>query len=295
MAKFARWSYPTRMADPTAIPHLLRLLDDESPEVRTAVAREFASFGEGLKDELDRLTIPPSVTQRHILQWMLEDYGRSRLRRAWRAWLDAARPAPSPAEDIARLERGLTLLADFQSGIARRRTVTEVLDALAEEYVRSRGQADVRVLSEFLFQERALRGTLPTDFYNPLNSNVVYLAEEGRGLPITLCCAYMLVGARLGLDVWGINFPGHFLARVVSEGRPVIVDCFHGGKFFSEDEIVVTHKGPPAALRRLLRVRADAKAILARILRNLVGAYEKAGSAENAALTAELLKDTDGK
>ncbi|PIE22372.1 MAG: hypothetical protein CSA62_12755 [Planctomycetota bacterium] len=48
----------------------------------------------------------------------------------------------------------------------------------------------------------------------------------------------MLVGARLGLDINGCNFPGHFLDWIYYEGQIVLVDCFRGGLLFGEDVLV---------------------------------------------------------
>ena len=66
------------MPDPTQIPHLLRLIDDDSEPVRLAVANALAAFGPSLPDELARLAKPPSDAQMQMIQDLLEDHGSHR-------------------------------------------------------------------------------------------------------------------------------------------------------------------------------------------------------------------------
>lgn len=270
-------------SDPAQLPHLLKLLDDDAPDVRRELSRAFASFGPALKEELDKLDPPPSEEQRHLLQWLLEENHRAWVLEAWPEWV------ASP-EGPEKLEAGYELLSRFQTRLTYDRRLGFLLDDLAREYADKTPEPDVRTLAEFLFRDYGLRGAKAQEFYNPLNSDLVYVIHEKRGLPISLASVYILVGERLGLTVYGVNFPGHFLARVTSNDRPLIVDCFNGGRFFSEEEIIATHRGPEEALRRLLRSPADASTIIARVLRNLVGSFERGRQPENARFAGELLE-----
>lgn len=270
-------------ADPTQLPHLLKLLDDEAPETRRALSRAFSNFGPQLKDELDKLSPSPTDDQRHLLQWLLEEDHRNWVLDAWPAWTQKP-------EGVAKLEAGYELISRFQTRLTYDRRLPALLDTLADEYSKKRHEPEVRSLAEFLFKEYGLRGAKAQEFYDPLNSDLVYVIHEKRGLPISLATIYILIGDRLGLTVQGLNFPGHFLARVTSNDRPLIIDCFNGGKFFSEEEIIATHRGPEESLRRMLRSPADASTILSRVLRNLVAAYERAQRPENARFAGTLLE-----
>ena len=59
------------MSDPKQLPHLLRLLDDESAAVQQAVARALEAFGPSLDQELARLTPPPDEAQVQRIQQLL--------------------------------------------------------------------------------------------------------------------------------------------------------------------------------------------------------------------------------
>ena len=63
------------MPDPTQLPHLLRLIDDESEPVRKAVANALAEFGSSLADELALLAKLPDEAQMRIIHELLENRG----------------------------------------------------------------------------------------------------------------------------------------------------------------------------------------------------------------------------
>jgi len=58
------------MPDRNQLQHLLRLIDDEMPEVRDAVMRELASFGNGLQRELVAL---PEAPKDDVVRAILDD------------------------------------------------------------------------------------------------------------------------------------------------------------------------------------------------------------------------------
>jgi len=111
------------------------------------------------------------------------------------------------------------------------------------------------------------------DYYNARNSNLLHVIESKRGIPISLSCVFILVGARLGLDIRGCNFPGHFLAHARSGGLDLLFDCFDAGRLLSPFETNAIRKAEP----KLLSTRMPSEVIVARVLRNLTVAYEHTG------------------
>ena len=99
----------------------------------------------------------------------------------------------------------------------------------------------------------------------------------GQAFRITLALLYIEVARRAGLQVEGINFPGHFLLRCrARRGSPyledLIIDAFHGGALLSEDacrELLYRHAGADAVFESHLFARATKPQILARMLLNL--------------------------
>jgi regulator of sirC expression with transglutaminase-like and TPR domain len=101
----------------------------------------------------------------------------------------------------------------------------------------------------------------------------------------------MLVGKRIGLNIEGCNFPGHFLTVASSQRQKILVDCFNGGAVIDAESL--RSVGATISFSEVLRLQCDARAIMARVLRNLGNAYEQAGEAENAATMYELLIQTE--
>ncbi len=268
------------MLDPAQLHHLVKLLDDDSPVVRQEVMRGLAAFGASLPEEIKREHITLSDAQREVLEPVLEEYNRTWLRQVWVSWLDIK-------GDKVRLEAALSLLAEFLSCRLKELTLREVLDELAESFAARNSTVSALELAKFLFQERGLTGVSPEEYYDPQNSNVIHVVEQKRGLPITLSCIYILVGHRLGLRIEGCNFPGHFLAIAPVRRRRVLVDCFNGGRFIQEVDLAAIHAD--VTLHDILRLECRSVTIVARVLRNLMYAYQQAGKAQNAQMIAELL------
>lgn len=273
------------MATTQDLPHLISLLDDDSPVVREAVMRELFAFGDALPGLLDTLPTPPSAAQQETLRLVLGDYLRRALREQWGAWREAA-------DDFGQLEAAHTLLAEFQNGPAYPATLGGLLDGLAADFRAKYGDRDAHVLARHLFEELGFEGAR-RDYHHPHSSNLVRVIETRKGIPISLVSVFMLVGHRLGMDIRGLNWPEHFLARVVVNGRESIYDVFQRGPGIDRESFLKMQGPSREAAEAILNQPCDAATIVARVLRNLVRAYEQEGQEENSELMLDLLQDLD--
>ncbi len=272
------------MPDPAQLIHLLKLIDDDSPSVRAQLAKQFASYGLQLEEHLARLPEPPTTPQRKVLQALLEDHARVQLRAQWGGWFQIE-------DDKARLEAALSLLAEFQTGLTYPVKLKNLLDSLATAFRKATPQGDELALAEFLFKEQGLRGER-SDYYNPLNSNLVYVIREKRGIPISLVMIYILVARRVELSVEGFSFPGHFLACTRHQGEPMLIDCFEGGRAVSLRDVVKLENGS-GEVEMTDDWHATPEVMIARVLRNLHRAYEGVHEPQNAAFVLELLGELE--
>jgi hemimethylated DNA binding protein len=268
------------MPDPKQLPHLLQLLDDESQEVLDQLARELNSYGDSLKTELARLQVAPNASQRRILQNLTQGQNRRWLKAHWHEWMEEP-------NEVLGLEKAMALLSEFQSGYMYPGDLSPMLDDLADMARAKFPNIDARELAQFLFRDLGLKGA-QSDYNNPLNSGLVYVIKERRGIPLSLSCVYILVGARLGLHVEGCNFPGHFLARVVENNEATLVDCFNGGAVVDHKVVAQMSEQTPWAIQHLIHHAAPSRVIVARALGNLGKAYREQDNEENASLMAEL-------
>lgn len=268
------------MSDTSKLPYLIRLLDDESDTVRTTVRTELESIGLELEDYLAGRKVALTADQKRLLQPIIEKNRRSWLRRNWSSWSEKE-------NEMEQLETAMQFIATFQEGKERSRRLSVLLDGLSEMYRESHRRADSRLLAQFLFNTVGLSGAQQEDYYDAMNSNLVYVIEHKRGIPISLASVYMLVGHRLGLDIRGCNFPGHFFALAPLRNQKILVDCYHGGKFLNERDIESI--GTTITFEDILRLECDAEAMIARTLRNLIGSYKQSGETERVQLMSELL------
>ena len=92
-------------------------------------------------------------------------------------------------------------------------------------------------LNDFFFNELSFKGNAE-DYYNPRNSLLDEVLQRRTGIPITISVIYLEFAWRLGLDAYGIGFPGHFLIGYKkSAGRMAYLDPFNRGIRVEEDNL----------------------------------------------------------
>ncbi|MBP89832.1 MAG: hypothetical protein CMJ64_24515 [Planctomycetaceae bacterium] len=96
-------------------------------------------------------------------------------------------------------------------------------------------QALLAHLHDVLFQEEGFCGN-SVDYYDPANSYLPIVLDTKLGIPISLSLIYKVVGERIGLEIEGVNAPGHFVVRVMTEGGWMIVDPYVGGGVLTAEE-----------------------------------------------------------
>ena len=129
----------------------------------------------------------------------------------------------------------------------------------------------VQLLSHFLFELKGFEGNAE-NYNDPRNSFLNDVLNRRLGLPITLSVVYLEVGRRLGINLYGVSFPNHFLVKAVDERGELIIDPFVGGKILALDEIrarLTQIYGQPVELNPAMLKARGARHILARMLRNL--------------------------
>jgi regulator of sirC expression with transglutaminase-like and TPR domain len=151
----------------------------------------------------------------------------------------------------------------------------------------------VTLLNEYLFEEEGFLGNRE-NYEDPRNSFLNEVLDRRRGIPITLAVIYMEVARRAGLEITGVNFPGHFLLRAASplSGDDLIIDPFHGGAMLSEfdcRQLLRSHVGDEAAFDGSLLAPATRHDIVVRMLVNLKRLYVKMRSFPQARFVSTLL------
>jgi regulator of sirC expression with transglutaminase-like and TPR domain len=174
-------------------------------------------------------------------------------------------------------------------GEAARRAIVEDGAATGD----TSSEAGIRALNAYLFD--TLRFVGNRDKYeDPRNSCLNEVLDRRTGIPITLSVVYMEVARRAGLQLDGINFPGHFLVRCPeTQSSPyLIIDPFHAGALLSEHKcrlLLQKHVGSDVAFSKSLLAPATRLQIIVRMLLNLKRIYVHMRSFPQARDVTELL------
>jgi len=145
--------------------------------------------------------------------------------------------------------------------------------------------AAIRALNGQIFEEEAFHGNRQ-DYYDPRNSFLNEVIDRRTGIPITLSILYMEVARRIGFNVDGVGFPGHFLVKHVgTRAQTIVIDPFFGGRTLDADDLrqmlsSIHGRSVPLEVSHLNSV--GKKQILSRVLHNLRSVYSDRGDSTRA-------------
>jgi len=245
--------------------HLVHLLEDDSPVVRHGVMSKLRELGRDPLAALDEAGIELNPSQRRILAGVRQELEASRLDDGWQRWCEAP-------PDLEAFHVLVSMLLSEYGGFGDPRLL---LEQWSRRYMLRHPVPQLESLVSFLFSNDGLQGDTD-DYFAPRNSSLAWALENRRGLPITLCSALILLGKRLGIEVDGVAFPGHFLAYGHAHGEALWIDAFDGGRFIAKEELVEALGRVPVATRERVLAPATVVEICARIMRNVVTSLERA-------------------
>lgn len=142
-------------------------------------------------------------------------------------------------------------------------------------------------LNHYFFEELGFHGN-EEQYYDPKNSLLNEVILRRTGIPITLSILYIEMGRRIGLKLYGVSFPGHFLVKLRVSGGELVLDPYSGGRALSEEDLRTKLKGlsrdiDPKDLPLAEFIEAaQPRDVIARLLRNLKAIYVEKRDWENA-------------
>lgn len=240
---------------------LLRLLDDDTPEVRKSVVEALEVFQGDVSECLGHTTRALSKDEIDLLSSLLRPARRDRLQREWIVPVDGA---AALEDDWERVEALLRSLSDFlHDGVTLRQSLGDALDLLAEEcepIFRTRGGPGV---CRELLGGRVLR----FDTGGEILPEQLDLAAVASGRPTHALGAgllVILVGRRLGAEIHGLNMPGSFLLQVMDVDTPAILDPESRGAVVEPEDFLHRIRRYPRAVQEMVRRPATPGELLIR-------------------------------
>jgi regulator of sirC expression with transglutaminase-like and TPR domain len=265
---------------------LVRLLDDEDPQISAAVEKEIIGGGDEIVRILEKEKANAEVHVKKRIENLVSRIYLDKLQKDYDSLLDFA-----SHRDFS-LERALYLIAKPLYPEVDFVLIESRLNELANELRMRIATIEnpyeiVHHVNDFFLNEMGFTGN-SKDYYNPDNSILHRVIETRRGIPISLGIIYLLVGRRLNLPVFGVGAPAHFLVKFVLEGKEIFVDVFNGGRVMSrkDAEEFISDMGFSFE-PRFLKDSSDIE-ILARTCRNMARAFSAADEQPRANVLMEL-------
>jgi len=130
------------------------------------------------------------------------------------------------------------------------------------------------------------------NFHAPPNNYINQVFETKKGNPLTLCIVYIIIAQSLGIPIYGVNLPEHFILaytdaeNMVNEGKQIdpknqkvlfYINPFSKGSIFSKQEIDSFLQQLGLEKKPQFYSPCTTTDILIRMLNNLMFSYKNMG------------------
>ncbi|MES1989546.1 MAG: transglutaminase-like domain-containing protein [Pseudomonadota bacterium] len=159
-------------------------------------------------------------------------------------------------------------------------------EALDKADAKQAADADLvaMVLANIIAGRFSYRGD--NEAYDDLrNADLTEVIDRRKGLPVALGIIYLHVARTLGLDLRGLNFPGHFVLRLQVGPQATIIDPFNRGQTLNPADLLNllrSVEGPGARLTPDHHTSVSARDILLRLQNNILSRSLGQGGHERA-------------
>lgn len=167
-------------------------------------------------------------------------------------------------------------------------------DAIAPSVDAARGHARLGRLLRGMYRD--LGFVAPDAYDDPRLHQINCVIERRVGSPVALAAVLVCVARRLGLELSGVAFPGHFMVRYEAR-EPVFVDPSSGAFPFPIDglrKLAAEELRVPAAEADRFLLPVGARTFAVRLLHNLQRSHELRGDLGRAMLVSDRLYEVTG-
>ena len=149
----------------------------------------------------------------------------------------------------------------------------------------------VKAINRLMFENLGFRGN-HDDYYDARNSCINDVLERRTGIPITLSVVYLEIARRLGLPIYGVGLPSHFLVKYDDGSKLFFIDPFHEGRSLTREgcrDMLKQLHGRPVELTDLHFAAVENRQIVTRMCSNLRSIYLTNCEYQKALETVEII------
>ncbi|MFL5751920.1 MAG: transglutaminase-like domain-containing protein [Bacteroidia bacterium] len=270
---------------------LINLLDDPDENIYTHVKDKFVSFGSPV---IPYLELAWENAFEMLIQKRIEDIIHTiqfdNLNRELMHWAE---------KDQDDLLKGILLVSHYQYPDLDEEKVNKQLQQIIQDVWLEindelTAMEKVKIINHVLFEIHGFGGNI-TNYHAPQNSFINVVLETKKGNPISLCVLYILIAKELGVPIYGINLPEHFIVGYVDEHKSLLnlsdesgeadnvlfyINPFSKGIIFNHKDIDQFLKQLKMEPQPLFYRPCSNLDMIRRVLRNLIYSYEKLGHVE---------------
>ena len=281
------------MGDKNTIHALVKLLDDTDEEVVNIVESKLIGEGAYYIPELEEIWLEntyPQLNQR--IEEIIKRYQKVSLLQDIDLWL-------AKKEDATALEAWLLVSRVQYPGLKLGMVKAHLNQLKIDAWVKMGGVKNpfdqIQILNHVFFETYGFKGN-NENYHNPDNSIITRVMETKFGNPISLSILYMSVAHDLGLPLFGVNLPQHFVLAYCRLNTPMndnvtydrdkikvtnvekvnfYVNAFSKGQIFTKESVDAFLKVIKVNPQPSFYEPCDNLEIFRRILRNLHFAYSE--------------------
>jgi regulator of sirC expression with transglutaminase-like and TPR domain len=281
------------LGDKNTIHALVKLLDDTDEEVVNIVESKLIGEGAYYIPELEEIWLEntyPQLNQR--IEEIIKRYQKVSLLQDIDLWL-------AKKEDATALEAWLLVSRVQYPGLKLGMVKAHLNQLKIDAWVKMGGVKNpfdqIQILNHVFFETYGFKGN-NENYHNPDNSIITRVMETKFGNPISLSILYMSVAHDLGLPLFGVNLPQHFVLAYCRLNTPMndngtydrdkikitnvekvnfYVNAFSKGQIFTKESVDAFLKVIKVNPQPSFYEPCDNLEIFRRILRNLHFAYSE--------------------
>lgn len=267
---------------------LIELLDDTDPMIYSIIRDKIISLGENIIPELENTW---SNSFNYLLQERIEDVIHKIQFDALCFKLDEWKRMESE-----NLLRGALLIDRYQypelDEASFQKVIFRLKKDLQAELLHAESPVEkVKIINHILFDVHRFNNN-KSNFHSPQNNFISQVIENKRGNPLTLGVLYISLAQSLGIPVYGVNLPEHFVLAYANrpfdgqpfmhdydEGQEVLfyINPFSQGTIFSKREISAYLSQLNISPRPEFYKPCSPSDILIRILNSLIFSFGQMG------------------
>jgi len=264
---------------------LISLLDDPDDNVYTQIKGKILDMGDNVIPNLEHAwenSFNPFFQQR--IENLIHEIQFQNVKNALREW------SKTNEKDLLT---GALIVSRYQYPDLDETKINEVIQKVTQDIWLELNDnltalEKIKVINHIFFDVHGFSGN-KTNYHAPQNCYINNLIETKKGNPLTLSMLYMIICQSLGVPVYGVNLPQHFVMCYISQSRIYdlkavkredilfYINTFSLGYVFSDKDIDKFLKQLNLDLLPEHYLPADNLTIINRCINNLILSYEKLG------------------